>query len=77
MSSEILSEIVQRAINDSDFRAKLASDPVSAVADFDLSDEERGLFAEAKGKDFDELLTSLETRVSKLTFIPPPKPRGF
>ena len=72
MSRDSLDKIVQKAINDSAFRAKLASNPLDAITGFDLDDEERALFEAAKGKDFNELLMKLEPRVSKSISIPKP-----
>lgn len=65
MSSEQLEAVIGRAINDVAFRDLLASNPGSALAGYDLSDDERALLADAQGKDFDELLMGLEDRVSK------------
>jgi hypothetical protein len=65
MSQEQLKEIIGRAINDSAFRELLASDLDSALASYDLTDDERTLLVDAQGKDFNELLTNLEARISK------------
>jgi len=65
MSREQLKAVIGRAINDSAFRDLLIGDPESALAGYDLSDDERALLVNAQGKDLGELLVSLEPRVSK------------
>ena len=65
MSREQLEAVIGRAISDSTFRDLLASDPGSALAGYDLSDDERALLTDAQSRDFNELLTSLDARISK------------
>ena len=64
MSREQLEAAVSRAINDSAFRDLLASDLDAALADYDLSEDERALLANAQGKGLNELL-SLDSRDTK------------
>jgi len=40
----VLDSVIERAINDAVFRAQLAKDPASALAGYDLSDDERAAF---------------------------------
>ena len=65
MSREQLEAVVHRAINDRAFSDLLVNDPSRALSDYDLSDDEYALLANLQGKDFSELLISLEPRVSK------------
>src|SRR3989442_1346225 len=44
MSIEALNAVLDRAMNDAAFRAKLAADPTSALAGYDLTDDERSRF---------------------------------
>jgi len=65
MSQEQLKAVIGRAINDSAFRELLTSDPARALAEYDLSEDERALLTGAQGQDFGQLLMDLEARISK------------
>lgn len=67
-----LQQIVRRAINDEDFRAALMKDPVKALENSGLSNEEIQMFVAAKGNDFNQLLAKLQVdnRISKAGLNP-------
>jgi hypothetical protein len=60
MSSEALQTVLERAMNDAGFRARLAADPASALVGYDLTDEEKAAFAAGTAK-----AERLEERMSK------------
>ena len=60
MSHEVLNAVLERAMNDAAFRAKLAADPNSALAGYDLTDDERSRFAAGTAQ-----AERLEDRMSK------------
>lgn len=62
-----LKDLVYKAIADASFRKALSADPEKALEGFDLSDEEKTLFLNARGGDLSALLAdlSVEKRVSK------------
>lgn len=45
MTMQAVSEVIDRAMRDPEFRRRLAADPAVALAGFDLTDEERSAFA--------------------------------
>jgi hypothetical protein len=53
-------EIVDRAMSDATFRALLLTDPVKALADYDLTPEERAMFQSGTTR-----AERLEDRISK------------
>jgi hypothetical protein len=53
-------EIVDRAMSDATFRALLLSDPVKALAEYDLTPEERAMFQSGTAR-----AERLEDRISK------------
>ncbi|HEV8470757.1 MAG TPA: Os1348 family NHLP clan protein [Candidatus Limnocylindria bacterium] len=60
MSTEALNAVLDRAMNDATFRAKLAADPASALAGYDLTDDERSRFTAGTAQ-----AERLEERMSK------------
>lgn len=60
MSIEALNAVLERAMSDAAFRAKLAADPKSALAAYDLTDEERSHFTVGTAQ-----AERLEERMSK------------
>jgi hypothetical protein len=62
-----LEDMVRNAIADESFRKTLMEDPAAALAGFHLSEEEKAIILNAKGKDFSTLMgeLSLNKRVSK------------
>lgn len=60
MSAEQLQVIIDRAIGDAAFRELLARDPAAALAEYDLTPEERGRFGSGSAR-----AEPLEPRVSR------------
>ncbi len=60
MSQEALDAILERAMTDATFRAALMRDPVSALAEYHLTDEERAAFQPGSLR-----AERLESRISK------------
>ena len=60
MSQEARDAIVDRAMSDAKFRALLLSDPAAALASYDLTAEERGMFQSGTAR-----VERLEDRISK------------
>lgn len=60
MSAEQMQKILDRALSDAAFRDRLAKDPESALAGYDLTTEERATFGSGTAK-----AERLEQRVSK------------
>ena len=60
MSIEALNAVLDRAMSDAAFRAKLAADPTSALAGYDLTDDERSRFTAGTAQ-----AERLEERMSK------------
>lgn len=79
MSADQLHEVLDRAMGDAVFRELLASDPASALAGYDLTDEERARFGRgsARAEPLDprvsksDLSAALGVRTSSVE-IPPP-----
>ena len=60
MTQQARDEIVDRAMSDATFRALLLSDPAKALADYDLTPEERAMFQSGTAR-----AERLEDRISK------------
>jgi hypothetical protein len=60
MSAEQVQRVLDRAIDDPEFRDLLARDPAAALAGYDLSDEERAKFGSGTAR-----AEALEPRVSR------------
>lgn len=60
MSAEQLQTIIDRAIADAAFREQLARDPATALAEYELTDEERSRFGSGTAR-----VEPLEPRVSR------------
>lgn len=45
MTMQAVSEVLDRAMREPEFRQRLAADPVGALTGFDLTEEERAAFA--------------------------------
>jgi hypothetical protein len=65
MSQEAVMEVIQKAVDDEDFRKLLVSKPGEALTDFDLSDEERSNLSNITAEAFDGLMSNLEERASR------------
>jgi len=60
VSQQARDDILDRALNDPQFRALLARDPAAALAGYDLTPEERAAFATGEAR-----AERLEARMSK------------
>jgi len=60
LSSQAVNDVIERVIRDEAFRVRLAADPNTALAEFDLTEAERGAFAAGKLS-----AEALEPRISK------------
>ncbi len=60
MSQRARDDILERAMSDASFRALLARDPAAALAEYDLTPEERALFHPTTAR-----AERLEDRISK------------
>ena len=60
MTQQARDQIVDRAMSDATFRALLLNDPATALADYDLTPEERAMFQSGTAK-----AERLEDRISK------------
>ncbi len=69
MSREDLTAIVNRALTDEEYRAKLVSDPDAALADYELDEEEEKMVRNLSAEAFEELSMDLEKRQSKSGFL--------
>lgn len=65
MSQKAVEQIMGKMLLDVEFRKLMVSDMAKALADYDLTDEERKGFDNVDFDDFDQALTSLDERMSK------------
>jgi hypothetical protein len=62
--------IIERAIDDEQFRLLLFNKPEEALAGYDLTDEERGRLGALNQANFDEFAGPLDDRTTKGTWRP-------
>ena len=65
MSRAAVEQVVGKLLIDSEFRNSVRSDGASALAGYDLTDEERERVLQAEPQ-FEEAARTLDTRVTKL-----------
>ena len=65
MSAEVVQGIIRRAVSDAEFRSALASNSSAALADFDLTAEERAQLSKLDSSIFDGNPSDLEDRLSR------------
>ena len=68
--SDIVKEIIERAVKDEAFRKLLFSDPSQALHGYDLTDEERELLSDLNEENFSEFAGGLGDRTTKGTWVP-------
>jgi hypothetical protein len=68
--SEALDQVVERAINDKEFRKLLFKNLDQALEGYAVSDEERGLLENLDEKNFDEFAGGLGPRTTKGRWLP-------
>ena len=69
MSSEAVAEVIEKALTDKEFLSQLADDPDAALADFDLSDDERAMLAELDDESLVNMATDSGERISKSALL--------
>lgn len=67
--SEALDQVVSKAVKDSEFRALLLSDPNTALAGYEVTDEERALLTNLTADNFDKFAGELGDRDTKGKWI--------
>lgn len=65
MSIEHVQEIIGKALNDSEYRELLFSDPNKALEGYDLSEEEVKALEELEAEEFEAISGELEERISR------------
>ena len=63
MSQEVLSQIIERASTDAEFRAQLEQDPRGTLSLYDLTEEERAALTSGDGAALQSL--GVDARISK------------
>ncbi|WP_420631585.1 Os1348 family NHLP clan protein [Candidatus Leptofilum sp.] len=63
--SEALDQVVERAVNDAEFRSLLFKDLRKALEGYPVSDEERKLLENLDEENFDEFAGGLGSRTTK------------
>ena len=67
--SEALEKVVSRAVTDEKFRSLLLSDPQQALAEYEVTDEERKLLEELNEDGFDKFAGGLGDRTTKGSWV--------
>ena len=65
MSPNVVQTIIRRAVADLEFRNALVSNPNAALADYDLTEQERENLCKIDAKVFDGSAGDLEGRLSR------------
>jgi hypothetical protein len=65
MSQSDVQAVLGRAATDSEFRNQLMGDAASALAEYDLSDEERDALSNLQSETLSAFAESLDDRISK------------
>ncbi len=68
MSANTVQTIIRRAVSDTNFRAVLVNDPNTALAEYDLSTEERERLGKLDSSVFDGNNVDLEERISRAKY---------
>ena len=68
--SEALDQVVSKAVQDEEYRQLLLSDPATALADFEVTDEERQMLEGLTAETFDKFAGDLGDRDTKGIWIP-------
>lgn len=65
MSQDAVSQIIGRAVTDTEFRQLLFSDPEQALQGYDLTDDEKEALEDLKQEDLEDFSTKLDSRITK------------
>jgi len=71
MSQQVVLEIIEKAVNDETFRNLLILAPDAALADYDLTDEERKMLSELDEEKLEQYAGELGARQTKGSWLPP------
>ena len=71
MSQQVVLEIIEKAMNDETFRNLLILAPDVALADYDLTEEERKMLSELDEEKLEQYAGELGARQTKGTWVPP------
>ena len=70
MSEAVVKEIIQKALDDKQFRHQLFKNPEKALAGYDLTDEERKMLSGLDENNFDQFAGGLGDRTTKGIWTP-------
>ncbi|MCP4426641.1 MAG: hypothetical protein GY803_19275 [Chloroflexi bacterium] len=70
MSTTVVKEIIERAIEDKAFRKELFQNPDKALAGYDLTEKERQLLEGLNEDNFDNFAGGLGDRTTKGRWVP-------
>jgi hypothetical protein len=65
MSQDAVSQIIGRAVTDTEFRQLLFSNPEEALQGYDLNEDEIGALKNLKQEDLEDFSTKLDSRITK------------
>lgn len=68
--SDIVKEIIERAVKDESFRKLLFEDPAAALKGYTLTNEDRSLLESLDEENFDQFAGGLGDRTTKGSWIP-------
>ncbi len=68
--SDIVKEIIERAVKDESFRKLLFTNPTEALKGYTLTDEDRELLSNLDEDNFDQFAGGLGDRTTKGTWVP-------
>ncbi len=69
MSKAAVEQVIERLATDNDFRAALAAEPEAALAEYELTAEERASLVHLEVEEAEEKARSLDDRKSKGTSL--------
>ena len=65
MSQAGVEQVIGKLVMDAEFRAAVAKDPQAALADYDLTDEEREGLSRVDTSTFEQAASALDDRATK------------
>lgn len=67
MSKSTVEQLVGKLLIDAAFRSAVVAEPASALAGYDLTDEERDAFTRIDASSFDAAASHLDKRLTKIS----------